>query len=89
MPAGQTVRLAYFTIVSPTRAEAIAAANALVTPAGFGGQAAAFLSSADLAALGNFQFPPVAATVSLNTHSPQTNDVLTATATKSDADGNR
>ena len=31
--------------------------------------------------------PPVA-TVTLNEHSPQPNDVLTATATKADADGN-
>ena len=87
VPAGQTVQLAYFTIVSPTRTEAIAAAHALVTRAGFDGQATAFLSSADVASLGNFQFPPITATVSLNAHSPLTNDVLTATATKSDADG--
>ena len=35
VPAGQTVRLAYFTIVATTRAAAISAANALVTPGGF------------------------------------------------------
>ena len=44
VPAGQTVTLAYFTIVSTTPAAAIAAANALVTPGGFGGQAGAFLT---------------------------------------------
>jgi autotransporter-associated beta strand protein len=54
---GQTVRLAEFTILNSTRSGAIAAANALVTDSGFGGQAAAFLSAADLASLANFQFP--------------------------------
>ena len=38
--AGQTISLAYFTIVAATRTEAVAAANSLVTPTGFGGQAA-------------------------------------------------
>jgi hypothetical protein len=87
VPAGQTVRLAYFTIVNTTRAGAIAAANALVSPAGFGGQAGAFLSSTEVASLANFLFPPLA-TVALNTHGPRTDDVLTATATKSDFYGN-
>ena len=54
VPAGQTVRLGYFTIVASTRAAAIAAANALVTPTGFGGQAAAFLSRTEISSLGNF-----------------------------------
>ena len=58
VPAGQTAQLAYFTIVSPTRAGAIAAANALVTSNGFGGQAAAFLSQAELESLLNFSVPP-------------------------------
>ena len=58
VPAGQTVQLAYFTIIAATRAEAVAAAKALVGVGGFGGQAAAFLSSDDVAAIGNFQFPP-------------------------------
>jgi uncharacterized repeat protein (TIGR01451 family) len=87
VPAGQTVTLAYFTIVSPTPAAAIAAANALVTPGGFGGQAGAFLSAPQLFAIANFLFAPMA-TVVLNEHSPLPNDVLTATATKSDAYGN-
>jgi cyclophilin family peptidyl-prolyl cis-trans isomerase len=52
--AGQTVRLGYFTIVAPPRAEAVAAANALVTPFGFGGQAAAYLDSSELQSLVNF-----------------------------------
>ena len=51
---GQTLRLASFTIVSATQAGAIAAANALVTPTTFGGQAAAFLTDAELESLGNF-----------------------------------
>jgi hypothetical protein len=54
VPAGQTVQLAYFTIVATTRAAAIAAANALVTPSGFGGQAAAFLSPVELQSLVNY-----------------------------------
>ena len=87
VPAGQTVTLAYFTIVSTTPAAAIAAANALVTPAGFGGQAGAFLSTAQLSALANFLFAPVA-TVVLSEHSPLPTDVLTATATDSDVYGN-
>jgi hypothetical protein len=87
VPAGQTVQLAYFTIVGSSTAEAVAAADALVTRAGFGGQATAFLSSSDAAALANFQFPPVSATVSLDTHAPQTNDVLTATATIANGNG--
>ena len=55
------MQLAYFTIVEPTRTAAIAAARALVGGDGFGGQAAAFLSSDEVAALGNFQFPPLIA----------------------------
>ena len=57
VPAGQTVSLAYFTIVNASRAGAVAAANALVTPTGFGGQAALGLSQTLL----NFGFdqPPV------------------------------
>ena len=87
VPAGQTVTLAYFTIVSTTPAAAIAAANALVTPGGFGGQAGAFLSTAQLSGLANFLFAPTA-TVILSEHSPSPTDVLTATATDSDVYGN-
>ncbi len=56
VPAGQTVELAYFTIVGATRAAAIADANALVTPTAFGAHAADYLSATDLAALANFSF---------------------------------
>jgi hypothetical protein len=63
--AGQTLRLANFTIVGATEAEAVAAANALVTRTGFGGQAAAYLTAAELASLGNFVFYPVATTTTL------------------------
>ncbi len=56
--AGQTKRLAYFTVLGTTRADAIASANALVTPTGFGGQAAAFLTAGELDSLTNFQFAP-------------------------------
>ena len=57
VPAGQTVRLAYLTIVSTTRAVAVAAADTLVSAYGFGGQAAAFLTPDELSSLGNFVFP--------------------------------
>ncbi|MCY2993082.1 MAG: FG-GAP-like repeat-containing protein [Planctomycetota bacterium] len=55
--AGQTVRLTHFTILADTRAAAMAAADALVTATDFGGQAAAYLTPAELASLANFQFP--------------------------------
>jgi uncharacterized delta-60 repeat protein len=60
VPAGATKRLAYFTVLGTTRAEAIAAANALVTPSGFGGEAAAFLTTEELASIANFQFGSIA-----------------------------
>ncbi len=88
---GETVELAYFTIVTPngdgesTRDAAVAAAGTLVTPDGFSA-AAAFPGNVDLADLENYQFPPVA-TVSLDTHTANVNDVLVATATKSDPEG--
>ena len=58
VPANQTVRLAYFTIVSSTRTGAIAAAGALVTSNWFGDQAGVFLTPSELASLANFAFPP-------------------------------
>jgi hypothetical protein len=54
VPAGQTLRLADFTIVAANTAAAEAAANALVTSSGFGGQAAALLTPAQLQSLANF-----------------------------------
>ena len=54
VPAGETRRLASFTVLGTTRAQAIAAVNALLTPAGFGGQAAAFLTQAELTSTVNF-----------------------------------
>ena len=56
VPAGQTVRLAYLTIVAGTPAAAVSEANALVTPTGFGGQAAAYLTQSQLGSLSNFGF---------------------------------
>jgi uncharacterized repeat protein (TIGR01451 family) len=70
--AGSSVSLAYFTIVATTPAAAVAAANALVGSSGFGGQAAAYLSAAQLQSLANFAntspvltppSPPVAGTL--------------------------
>lgn len=54
--AGQTARLAHFTILAQYRADAIAAANAIVTLSGFGGQATAFLTQDELDSLANFGF---------------------------------
>lgn len=56
VPADQTARLAHFTVLGQHRADAIAAANALVTSSGFGGQAGAFLSPEELDTLANFEF---------------------------------
>jgi hypothetical protein len=63
--AGKTVRLGYLTIVAETQDAAVAAANDLVTHTGFGGQAGAFLTSTELASLGNFQFYPIATTTTV------------------------
>ena len=60
--AGASVNLAYFTIVATTPAAAVAEANALVTGSGFGGQAGAFLSTAELQSLANFANTSVALT---------------------------
>ena len=63
--AGQTVRLADFTILGTTQAAAVAAANALVINGGFGGQAAAFLTQADVQSLANFAIGATPAAPSL------------------------
>jgi hypothetical protein len=82
----QTVRLAYFTVVDLTRAGAIAAASAMEMSTGFGSQAGTFLSAFEITSLKNFHFPPTAA-VALTGHTPQSNEVLTATVTMAGADG--
>ncbi|WP_232530116.1 Calx-beta domain-containing protein [Rosistilla oblonga] len=56
VPAGETLRLATLTILGDTRADATAAAAALVAPAGFGGTAAAYLTQDELDSVANFQF---------------------------------
>ena len=56
VPAGQTVRLATFTIQSMSRATAIAEANALVTTGGLGGEAGLLLTPAVSASLVNFDY---------------------------------
>ncbi len=56
VPAGGILRLGYFTILADTRVDAQAAANALVTPFGFGGQAATLLTGHELSSLPNFVF---------------------------------
>ena len=82
--AGKTARLGYFTIVADNVWTAIGAANALVTDSGFGAEAASFLSTAELQSLVNFLPADAlpAATVILDTDTPRTTSVLTATATK-------
>ena len=55
---GETVRLAHFTIVATTQAEAQASADRLVTDDGFGGEAAAFLTESERFELANFNRPP-------------------------------
>ena len=63
VPVGQTVRLASLTIVAASRADAVAAAKVLVTPRGFGGQAGALVTQAELGSVANFApdvTPPVA-----------------------------
>ncbi len=63
---GETKRLATFTILGNTRADAIAAVNALINPNGFGGEAASFLTQAELGSLANFQFNQAPTNVSLS-----------------------
>jgi VCBS repeat-containing protein/predicted outer membrane repeat protein len=55
---GETVRLAHFTTVAATQAEARASADRLVTDGGFGGEAAAFLTESERFELANFNRPP-------------------------------
>ena len=56
VPAGETVRLAHFTILGNTRTQVEAAADTLVANQGFGEEAAAYLTPAELASLANFVF---------------------------------
>ncbi|MEQ8633717.1 MAG: hypothetical protein RIC33_02590, partial [Gimesia maris] len=56
---GETVRLAHLTILDDNRADAEAAANALVSSTGFTGEAGSFLTGGELASLLNFQFDSV------------------------------
>ena len=82
--AGETVRLAYFTIVGATEAAAEAAATALVTPSGFNGQAAAFLSTDEVGSVVNFSWPDttppaVTLTVPALTNNAQPPVIVTAT----------
>jgi uncharacterized delta-60 repeat protein len=67
--AGETKRLASFTVLGTTRSAAIAAANTLVTTFGFGGQAAAFLTADEMSSLANFQFNHVPSNIALSSTS--------------------
>ncbi len=66
---GETQRLATFTILSNTRAEAISAVNALISNGGFGGEAASFLTQAELDSLANFQFNQAPTDIALSNSS--------------------
>ena len=76
VPAGETVRLAHFTILADTRAAAEAAAAALVTPGGFGGQAAAFLPQDELDSIANFAFDTI---VNADEFGPSTDNSIVLT----------
>ncbi len=54
--AGETKRVASFAILATNRADAVSAANALVTGNGFAGEAGAFLTNSELSSIVNFQF---------------------------------
>ncbi len=75
---GETKRLATFTIQGNTRAEAIASVNALISPNGFGGEAASFLSQTELGSLANFQFNQAPTNVSLSPASIAENQLIGA-----------
>lgn len=60
VPSGGTARLAHFTIVTETRAEAEASAASVATAVGFTQAAAAFLTAEELSTIVNFDTPPVA-----------------------------
>ena len=74
--AGQTVSLANFTVVATSQADAIAAANALVTAADFGGQAAAYLTPVELGSLANFAYNHAPTDVSLTNVTASLNENL-------------
>ncbi len=85
--AGDTTRLATFTVLGDTRADAIAAVNALVNSNGFTGEAAAFLSAGELATIANFQFNQAPTDIQLNSTSITENagaNALVATITTVD-----
>ncbi|MFO1000538.1 MAG: LamG-like jellyroll fold domain-containing protein [Planctomycetaceae bacterium] len=69
IPAGETKRLASFTVLGTTRAEAIAAANVLVTNTAFGGEAAAYLTADEMASLANFEFNSAPTSIAITAHS--------------------
>ena len=87
VPAGETVRLAHYTILADSRADAQAAAEALVFDDGFGGEAAVFLTQDELDTLANFVFnqPPVASPQTVAGYE-DTDTVIALEATDPDGD---
>ncbi len=81
--AGETKRLAEFTVLGTTRVQAIIAVNALFTSngfgiSGFGGEAAAFLTAGELTSLANFQFNSPPTNISLSSSSVAENSIATS-----------
>ncbi|MCY2987786.1 MAG: FG-GAP-like repeat-containing protein [Planctomycetota bacterium] len=91
--AGQTVRLAGFTILATSRTAAIAAAGALIDGSGFHGHAADFLTSVELGSIANFGVdvtPPVVSSILRQTPAatPTNADTLVFRITFSEAVAN-
>jgi hypothetical protein len=83
--SGQTITISYNNVTAPSTAGS--SAFIVKTKASAGGTLTAIGSSPAVTVNAPTNRPPTA-TVSLNTSSPTTNQTLTATATKSDPDGN-
>ncbi len=84
---GQTVELGAYTIQAADEPAALAAADALLTPTAFGGQASAYLSSDDLSGLVNFQFAPNVTINGAPAESPE-GTAISLTRTVTDGDVN-
>ncbi len=88
--AGQTVRLAHFTVLATARADAQTAANVLLgTANALGGQAAAFLTPTELSSFENFKFNQAPTALSLSNASVPENsaaNTLVGTFTTTDPD---
>ena len=66
---GATVRLGHLTVLAKTRAEAVAAANALISPTEFGGQSTAFLAPDEIESQVNMKFNQAPTDIMLSANS--------------------